>query len=163
MTDKNYIANFGSAEDVNAVIEQNINGGNMILMFTDKFKCCPQQNIEDTAHLLEARVFTENAEIKLMRPTIADKFTWRLIDDTKLSPDDYMIEEQYLDINGKIKAEETESNSFEYTAIGGGKYTLPLENAEKLRIHNYISYDEQGIAQITDFRAVKYLGKGEDK
>lgn len=161
MTDKNYIADFGSAEDVNAVIEQNISGGNMILMFTDKFKCCPQQKIEDTAHLLEARVFTENAEIKLMRPTIADKFTWRLIDDTKLSTDDYIAEEQYLNINEKIH--EKESSGFEYTAIGGGKYTLPLENAEKLRIHNYISYDEQGIAQITDFRAVKYLGKGEDK
>ena len=161
MTDKNYIADFGLAEDVNAVIEQNISGGNMILMFTDKFKCCPQQKIEDTTHLLEARVFTENAEIKLMRPTITDKFTWRLIDDTKLSPDDYIAEEQYLNINEKIH--EKESSGFEYTAIGGGKYTLPLENAEKLRIHNYISYDEQGIAQITDFRAVKYLGKGEDK
>ncbi len=157
MTDKNYIADFGTAEDVNAVIEQKINGGNMILMFTDKFLCCPQQKIEDTAHLLEARIFTENAEIKLMRPTIADKFSWRLIDDTKLSPDDFITEDQFLNINEK------ESKGFEYTAIGGGKYTLPLENAEKLRVHNYISYDEQGIAQITDFRAVKYIGKGEEK
>ena len=157
MTDKNYIADFGSVEDVNAVIEQKISGGNMILMFTDKFLCCPQQKIEDTAHLLEARIFTENVEIKLMRPTIADKFSWRLIDDTKLSPDDFITEDQFLNINEK------ESKVFEYTAIGGGKYTLPLENAEKLRVHNYISYDEQGIAQITDFRAVKYIGKGEEK
>lgn len=152
MTDKNYIADFGTAEDVNAVIEQKISGGNMILMFTDKFVCCPQQKIEDTAHLLEARIFTENSEIKLMRPTIADKFTWRLIDDSKISVD-HIPEDQYLDI-AKIEG-------FDYTATGGGKYTLPIENAEKLRVHNYISYDEQGIAQITDFRAVKYLGKGE--
>lgn len=157
MTDKNYIADFGTTEDVNAVIEQNISGGNMILMFTDRFECCPQQTIEDTVHLLEARIFTENAEIKLMRPTIADKFSWRLIDDTKLSPEDYITEDQYLNIN------EEKSSGFSYTAIGGGKYTLPLENAQKLRIHNYISYDKQGIAQITDFRAVKYLGKGDDK
>lgn len=155
MTDKNYITEFGSAEDVNAVIEQKISGGNMILMFTDKFVCCPQQNIEDTSHLLEARVFTESAEIKLMRPTIADQFSWRLIDDTKLSPDDFITEDQFLSIS--------ESKGFEYTAIGGGKYTLPLQNAEKLRVHNYISYDEQGIAQITDFRAVKYIRKGEEK
>lgn len=155
MTDKNYIADFGSAEDVNAVIDRKISGGNMILMFTDKFVCCPQQNIEDTTHLLEARVFTENTEIKLMRPTIADKFSWRLIDDTKLSPDDFITEDQFLSIS--------ESKGFEYTAIGGGKYNLPLENAQKLRVHNYISYDEQGIAQITDFRAVKYIGKGEEK
>ena len=91
-----------------------------------------------------------------MRPPIADVFGWRLIDDTKLSPDDYITEDQYLDINEKL------SRGTSYTAVGGGRYTLPIENAEKLRIHNYISYDEQGIAQITDFRAVKYLGKGEE-
>lgn len=155
MTAKKYIANFGSDDNVNEIIDRNISSGNMILMFTDRFECCPQQKIEDTAHLLEARVFTENAEIKIMRPTIADKFSWRLIDDTKLSPDDYIIEEQYLSINEKL------SSGTSYTAIGGGKYTLPIENAEKLRIHNYISYDEQGIAQITDFRAVKFLGRSE--
>lgn len=155
MTAKKYIADFGSDDNVNEIIDRNISSGNMILMFTDRFECCPQQKIEDTAHLLEARVFTENAEIKIMRPTIADKFSWRLIDDTKLSPDDYIIEEQYLSINEKL------SSGTSYTAIGGGKYTLPIENAEKLRIHNYISYDEQGIAQITDFRAVKFLGRSE--
>lgn len=32
MTDKNYIADFGSAENVNDIIEKNISGGNMILM-----------------------------------------------------------------------------------------------------------------------------------
>ena len=155
MTAKKYIADFGSDDNVNEIIDRNISSGNMILMFTDRFECCPQKKIEDTAHLLEARVFTENAEIKIMRPTIADKFSWRLIDDTKLSPDDYIIEEQYLSINEKL------SSGTSYTAIGGGKYTLPIENAEKLRIHNYISYDEQGIAQITDFRAVKFLGRSE--
>lgn len=155
MTAKKYIADFGSDDNVNEIIDRNISSGNMILMFTDRFECCPQQKIEDTAHLLEARVFTENAEIKIMRPTIADKFSWRLIDDIKLSPDDYIIEEQYLSINEKF------SSGTSYTAIGGGKYTLPIENAEKLRIHNYISYDEQGIAQITDFRAVKFLGRSE--
>lgn len=69
MTDKNYIADFGSAENVNDIIEKNISGGNMILMYTDRFECCVQKKIEDTAHLLEARIFTEKAEIKIMRPT----------------------------------------------------------------------------------------------
>ena len=78
MTAKKYIADFGSDDNVNEIIDRNISSGNMILMFTDRFECCPQQKIEDTAHLLEARVFTENAEIKIMRPTIADKFSWRI-------------------------------------------------------------------------------------
>ena len=48
-----------------------------------------------------------------------------------------------------------------YTATGGGKYSLPVENAEKILIRNYISYDSQGIAQITDYRLVEYLcGEG---
>lgn len=157
MTDKNYIADFGSAENVNDIIEKNISGGNMILMYTDRFECCVQKKIEDTAHLLEARIFTEKAEIKIMRPTIADAFTWRFIDDTKLSDDAYLVEDQYLSIDS------TKSNGHDYTAIGGGKYTLPIENAEKVRIHNYISYDEQGIAQITDFRVVKYMERGEQE
>ena len=155
MTDKNYIADFGSAEDINTIIEEHICSGNMILMFTDRFECCQQQKINDTAHLLEARIFNENSELKIMRPTITDIFSWRFIDDTKLSIDDYISEDQFLNINEK------ESTGFDYIAIGGGKYVLPLENAQKLRIHNYISYDEQGIAQITDFRSVKYLRKGE--
>lgn len=156
MINRNYIAASGTDEDVNAVIDRCISSGNMILMFTDRFECSPQKRIEDTAHLLEARIFTEEAELNIMRPTIADVFGWRLIDDTKLSPDDYITEDQYLDINEKL------SRGTSYTAVGGGRYTLPIGNAEKLRIHNYISYDEQGIAQITDFRAVKYLGKGEE-
>lgn len=126
-------------------------------MYTDRFECCVQKKIEDTAHLLEARIFTEKAEIKIMRPTIADAFTWRLIDDTKLSDDAYLVEDQYLSIDS------TKSIGHDYTAIGGGKYTLPIENAEKVRIHNYISYDEQGIAQITDFRVVKYLERGDQE
>lgn len=154
MINKDYIADFGKTTDVNSVIERSISGGNMILMFTDRFECCSQKEIEDTAHLLEARVFTEQLEIKVMRPTIADEFSWRVIDDKTVSSEDYIVEDQYLSIE--------RASGNDYYAIGGGKYTLPIQNAEKIRIHNYISYDEQGIAQVTDFRAVKYLEKGEE-
>ena len=64
---------------------------------------------------------------------------------------DYIEEKHYLDIDEK------KSDGFEYTATGGGKYSLPVENAEKILIRNYISYDSQGIAQITDYRLVEYL------
>lgn len=43
MINRNYIAASGTDEDVNAVIDRYISGGNMILMFTDRFECSPQK------------------------------------------------------------------------------------------------------------------------
>lgn len=153
--DRNYIADCGTSDDVNSVVSEKISGGNMILMYSDRFECAPQQTISDEVHLLEARIFTEDAELKIMRPTIADKFTWRLIDDRKNPDADKIEERHYLSIDRK------RSKGTLYYAIGGGSYQLPIENAERVRIYNYISYDHQGIAQITDFRIVKYLAGGE--
>ena len=42
---------------------------------------------------------------------------------------------------------------------GGADASLPVENAEKVLIRNYVSYDKQGIAQITDYRVVEYQCK----
>lgn len=156
MTEKIYITEKGSVSgDINTLISEKMAGGNMLLMDTEKFECTPQKEIADTSHLLEVRVFTEEKELRIMRPTIADTFTYRLIDDTA-GDYDHIDEDQYLDIDDDKK-----SSGMSYIATGGGAYTLPIENAEKVRIRNYISYDEQGIAQITDFRIVKYLRKGE--
>ncbi len=157
MTEKEeYRTQHGSVAeaDINALIAEKISGGNMLLMDTEKFECSPQKKIEDTSHLLDVRVFTPEKELRIMRPSIADEFTYRLIDDTA-GTYDYIDEDQYLDIDAK------KSSGTAYVATGGGTYTLPVEHAEKIRIRNYISYDNQGIAQITDFRIVQYLTKGE--
>ena len=155
MTEKIYITEKGSVSgDINTLISEKITGGNMLLMDTEKFECSPQKMIEDISHLLEVRIFTEEKELRIMRPTIADTFTYRLIDDTA-GIYDHIDEDQYLDINTD------KSSGMSYVATGGGAYILPIEKAEKIRIRNYISYDKQGIAQITDFRIVKYLRKGE--
>lgn len=140
------------ADEINALIAAKISGGNMILMYTDRFVCAPQAEITDIPHLLEARIFTDTAELKIMRPTMDCEFSYRLIDDTDLSPEHYIDEDQFLDIDEK------KSSGTDYVTTGGGKYTLPIEKARKIRIRNYLTYDDQGIAQITDFRAVKYLG-----
>lgn len=152
-----YISESGviAAETLNALAAEKISGGSMILMYTDRFRCLPQQEIEDTAHLLEARIFTETAELKIMRPCAEGDFFYRLIDDRNVSPELYLEETQYLDVDDK------RSSGTQYTATGGGTYTLPVENARRLLIRNYISYDAEGIAQITDFRAVAYLTGGE--
>jgi len=155
MINKNYILEQGAVSgDINALIAEKISGGNMLIMDTEKFECTPQKEIEDISHLLEVRVFTEKKELRIMRPTIADAFTYRLIDDTA-GDYDHIDENQFLDIDTE------KSSGTSYTATGGGAYSLPIENAEKVQIRSYISYDEQGIAQITDFRIVKYLRKGE--
>ena len=157
MINKNYILEQGAVSgDINALIAEKISGGNMLIMDTEKFECTPQKEIEDISHLLEVRVFTEKKELRIMRPTIADAFTYRLIDDTAGDYDN-IDENQFLDIDTE------KSSGMSYVATGGGAYSLPIENAEKVQIRNYISYDEQGIAQITDFRIVKYLRKGETK
>lgn len=155
MTEKIYIAEYGVVtEDINLFINKKIQGGSMIAMYTEKFECTVQQSISDVEHLLEIRIFTNEKELKIMRPTMEDDFSYRLIDDT-LSEYEYIDEEHYLDIDTE------KSTGTEYIATGGGKYTLPVENAEKVLVRNYISYDEQGLAQITDFRVVKYLKRGD--
>ncbi|MGN0575388.1 MAG: CRISPR-associated protein Csx19 [Ruminococcus sp.] len=157
MTDKKYISEKGSVDtELNSFIESKIQGGTMIIMTTEKFECCTQKKIEDTEHLLELRVFTESKELKILRPTIADKFTYRIIEDDCKEKYGAIEEEQFLDIDTTKS-----KGGCEYTATGGGHYSLPIENAEKVRIRNYISYDNQGIAQITDFRVVKFLKGGE--
>lgn len=157
MTEKIYIAEYGAVtEDINLFIGRKIQGGNMIAMYTEKFECSVQQSISDFEHLLEIRIFTDEKELKIMRPTMEDYFSYRLIDDT-LGKYEYIDEKHYLDIDTNPE----KSTGTEYTATGGGKYTLPIENAERVLVRNYISYDEQGLAQITDFRVVKYLKRGD--
>lgn len=108
-------------------------------------------------HLLEARVFNDTSEIKIMRGTIADNFYFRLIDDSKLDSEQYIDEVHYLDID--LDNKNTSGNN--YVTTGGGYYSLPVADAERIKIRNYISFDEQNIAQISDFRVVKFLRKGE--
>lgn len=153
-----YISKSGIADDINDIVKDcNITDGSMILMYTDRFICCEQRDIDDTEHLLEARIFNLQSELKIMRPTIADAFSFRYIDDSKLvENEDYIVEKHYLDINSDL------SSGTSYTSTGGGRYQLPVENAERILIQNYISYDEQNIAQITDFRCVRYITKGEE-
>ena len=145
----------GITDDINKTVREYITDGTMILMYTDRFVCCEQREISDTEHLLEARVFNDTAEIKVMRPTMADIFYYRWIDDTPLDKKDYIEENHYLDINEKL------SSGNDYVTTGGGHYSLPVAGADRIMIRNYISFSGQGIAQITDFRVVKFLRKGE--
>ena len=126
-------------------------------IFCDEFS----GTVDDAVHLLEIRLFNENAEIRASRPEIGMPFTWRIsrfreaLSGDETFEDRTYTEQQYLDIDS------TKSFGRNYTATGGGRYTLPVENAEKLEIRNYCIYDDNGILKIVDFRIVRILAKGE--
>lgn len=142
----------------------------MLLMYTaGTVKCGSAGKIHDTKHLLEARLFGKNAELKIMRATISGEFGWRIIDDEKFKAkcdgssfdrvyDNCVLNEtHYLDIDSN----KTDSSSNEYIATGGGSYFLPESGLDRVLIRDYIYYDDNGIANIADFRIVKFLKAGE--
>ena len=119
--------------------------------------------IFDAANLLEIRLFNSSGEIRAVRSVIGKPFVWRKIDDEKFkgalqgeSFDERTVTEtHYLDIDS------TKTSGTEYHFIGGGSYTLPIENAEKIKIRGYSIYDNNGIFKIVDFRIVRIMAKGE--
>lgn len=166
-----FISEYGVVgnDGVNAVCTK-IKADYMLLMYTGGMvKCVPAGEISDTAHLLEARLFNESSELKLSRSTIDKDFSWRIIDDNsfrskcdgssfdKIYANCTMEETHYLDIDSKKKSDEPTV----YTATGGGRYILPEAELERVKIRDYICYDDNGIANIADFVIVGFLKKGE--
>lgn len=129
-------------------------------IFCDKYG----GKINDTEHLLEIRLFDLTSEIRAVRSVIGKPFIWRKIDDDKFKEslkgtgesfeERTYSEKQYLDIDL------TKSSGKNYRFIGGGSYTLPIENAEKIEITHYGVYDENGLFTLADFRIVRILAKG---
>lgn len=167
---KDFISDFGTASesDVMAIAEKYSRVGcNVYAVHTDHFYCGTELQI-DATHLIELRIFTDSYELKISRLDIGSAFSWRCINDDEFKkvlsnePDAFLSlfvnrtfdEEHYLDIDS------TKSNGVNYTTTGGGKYTLPIENAEKIKIRNYLEYDENGIVIISDFRIVGFVQKG---
>lgn len=166
-----FVSGCGSASQskLTDVLEK-IKAKYMLLMYSaGMVKCVAAGEIEDIEHLLEARLFSESAELKIMRPTIGCDFSWRIIDDNefrkfcdnsafdKTFENCTLDEKHYLDINSDL----TDKNSSVYTATGGGRYVLPESGLEKVLIRDYIFFDDNGIANIADFRIVKFLKAGE--
>jgi len=122
---------------------------------------CERYNgeINDAAHLLEIRLFNDKCEIRAVRSALGKAFSWRVIDDSKLTDEELKditySEIQYLDIDS------TKSRGTNYCFTGGGSYTLPIENAERIELRHYGFYDENGLFTLSDFRIVRILAKGE--
>lgn len=118
------------------------------------------------AHLLELRVFLQDREIHVLRDMMGVNFSWRLAVDGEATSAcvGYFDEDQYLDIDGSwaLSGRKADGDSYEYKTASGGRYRLPLAEAERIRIRNYLAYDEDGLAYVTDYRIVKLLAREEE-
>lgn len=115
----------------------------------------------DYAHLLELRVFDESSELHALRDAMGRPFSWRFIEDCESDVDFAactITEDQYLDID----ARRSNTAAGEYCGTGGGFYSLPAPDACKIRLRNYIDFDEENMARVVDFRIVKFLKEGEE-
>lgn len=111
--------------------------------------------------LLEIRIFNKVQELKLFRTDIGHAFHMRIKNDKDLSEDEYIEENQYLDIDTK-RSEELFKKEHKVRAIGGGVYHLPSKINEidnvQLKVRYYFQKDEEtGVASIGDWRVVEFL------
>lgn len=124
-----------------------------------------KENIENKKNkVLEIRVFNQEQELKLFRTDIGQVFHKRTINDTNLSKDDYIEEQQYLDIDTKRSAA-LFKEEHKVRATGGGVYHLPPQIKQiedvRLKVRYYFQKDEEtGVASIRDWRAVEFLCEG---
>ena len=141
---------------INALLEKYKNDDSFLFcVYTTKFCCTHFRPIEDTAHILEIRLFDKHGELKAVRANIGRGFVWRYINDEEV-PKECIYdsdEVQYLDA--------AENGSTEYTAIGGGRYEMPEAGFKYVKIRHYGEYDKNGMFSLKDFRIVKLLREGD--
>ena len=147
-----------SVSDIAPKLEEGV----VFAILTDEVVCKWQQEFEQFSSdkLLEIRVFNDNEEFHAVRDSMGAAFVWRHIRDDEADAgfaDCTFDDVQYLDIDEKRSNVE----ACEYHAIGGGSYRLPIANAERIKLRNYLIYDEDGMAQIVDFRIVSIIARGE--
>ena len=136
----------------------------VLAIYTDKVEWTLQDELdrEHLHNLLEIRAYTEEEELHASRDALGSGFAWRLVNDVRAvagaaTYDARFDDVQYLDIDRK------RSGGRDYVTTGGGSFRLPIVNAEKIVVRNYIRYGEDdGMARIVDFRVVRLCPLGKE-
>ena len=145
------------------ILSELAEGRTLVAYFTDRADCVTGIDAEEVKKLLELRAFNETNEFYACRSLIGEKFTCRYIEDEEIPKDDatHMLETHYLDIDTTFtEAGKPVGDLFAYKTMTGGVYHLPIENANRLLLCNYISNkNPEGLAQVYDYRFVRFLTK----
>ena len=110
-----------------------------------------EKDVFDYAHLLEIRLFSAVAELHAVRDAMGKPFSWRYLVDDEADPDCTRLtinEVQQLDIDQR----KSDVSMGIYQSIGGGRYSLPVADAETIKVRSYVDFDEEGMARIVDCR-----------
>ncbi len=117
--------------------------------------------------LLELRVFNENRELWLHRSSLGAPFAWRLAAEEGIKPeekDKYCFEtRQLLDLGEGPDAEPAfDDDGLRVLRTEAGRsFKLPITEKERyVRIMNYVSYDEDGVANTADYRLMGFAERG---
>ena len=146
------------------------NPADVVIIYSDRFEVMTLENLRDDINsgqipierLLDIRVFDNNGEIRIYRDYIGNSFN----EIVELKDKD-MEEEgvcsayddmQFLDVDLK----RSNQKSGFILATGGGTYRFPHKVTEntKIRIRNYVMYDDNGQAYIAAWRLVGFEGIG---
>lgn len=129
-------------------------------IFMDEIKNKIENNKEK---ILEIRVFDEKREILMMRTDIGKDFgEISIIEDDDR---DYFDEVQFLDIDEKKTLQLRSNGDYKVSAMGGGIYSLPLENYKNMGVvvrYYFGKYEESGVATISHCRIVGFRRRDED-
>lgn len=118
---------------------------------------------------LEIRIFDKKSEWKWFRASVDKAYSFRRVTDDETEKDSlhWWNESQYLDIDTDRTKKERDNGNLAQRAVyatGGGKYLLPIEEYEdvKIKIRNYLGEDKStGELYVQDWRLAGF-GEWED-
>ena len=117
--------------------------------------------------LLELRVFNETQELWMHRSVLGSPFSWRLADDAGIPTE--KRETCCFETRQLIDLGESPDKEPSYDGAGlrilqteaGRSFKLPITKAERfVRLINYVSYDNDGVAYAADYRLAGFAKEG---
>ena len=142
----------------------------LIACFTDSFRADRADRMLETVQsdlekLLELRVFNEKQELWIHRSSQGGDFHWRVASEENMGEERrrFCFEtRQLLDLGEPIEATPKFENGLRVLRTEGGRrLLLPIQGTDRyVRIMNYVDYDEDGVANASDYRLIGFAEEG---